>query len=288
MDTMNKSLITALLLSCATTAYAETPKRTAFIFASFRDTTATDPIDKNVTWRNVAMTYQSIRGLGIPGDEIYIFYNDIKPNKEDNSISLKVELDAHTLYPGEYSKLEEIFKEKTNNLSSKDEVILTTLSHGADGILYCDYGSRVSGLELSRLVNTTQARTAAYYSACYSQLILDRSIAKNAVLASSTDRRHMCWSDRNYCNNSDYFEAFTKKEADTDGNGKVSFEEASEFVHGKWDGYMKNFLENYLISEYKYPIGFNYPREAMIKDTLCYPQIKRSRAVPTSWTLEKK
>ena len=172
MDTMNKSLITALLLSCATTAYAETPKRTAFIFASFRDTTATDPIDKNVTWRNVAMTYQSIRGLGIPGDEIYIFYNDIKPNKEDNSISLKVELDAHTLYPGEYSKLEEIFKEKTNNLSSKDEVILTTLSHGADGILYCDYGSRVSGLELSRLVNTTQARTAAYYSACYSQLIL--------------------------------------------------------------------------------------------------------------------
>ncbi len=293
---MKKTGIVTLLLLLSTQACADPPKRVAFIFSSFRDTTAKDPIDKKSTWRNAAGTYQAIRELGVPKEYITILYNDKNPDKQDNSIALKGEIDEMPLLEGTYEKLEQAFREKTKNLNRGDEVILSILSHGGDdGVLYPDYGENISGLQLSMLINTTKAKTAAFYSACNSETLLDRSVARYAAQVSATNRTHLSWSDRNYCSNADFFSAFTTRAADTDKNGKVSFEEAVAYTSKKWRTYKHDFLDQYILNSYLYPNDFDNPvdldyenKKALVNNLVCDPVLKRGAYLPVSWTLEKR
>lgn len=267
-------------------------KRVAFIFVSFRDDDSADPIDKNLSWRSVGKTYQAMRDLGIQKENFIILYNKGKPNKEDNDIPLKAELDSLPILEGTYDELCDAFRKKTRNLTSLDEVILTTLSHGTnEGILYPDFGDAISRNDLNRILNRTSAKTVAFYSACHSGSLLEKAYAKNAVQVATTDIDHMSWSDRNYCDNADFFEAFTKPSADLDKNGKVSFEEAAAYSKNKWMNYRKTFLDNYLLNDYIWsPMELiSYPnKQALLNEISCDPIVKRGKNISNEWTLEKK
>lgn len=287
MKKMKKRILSAVLcLSLVSPSYAD---QKAFIFSSFGDASAKDQIDKNVTWRNTAMTYQALRNLGIQKEDIFIFYNKKQPDKADNDIRLKTEMDAQPLWEGTYEKLDTVFREKTKGLTSLDEIILTTNTHGEDdGTLYPSYDKPISGLTLSRLLATTPARSIAFYHACYVETVLARSHAKNTVFVAVTDKNHLSWSDRQYSTTADFFEAFTISTADTDENGGISFEEAAAYAAEKWKRYNRTFLEQYILTTYQFPLGEEYEnREAFARSLSCIPIVKRGVHVSKDWTLRK-
>ncbi|MBI4440707.1 hypothetical protein HY639_00925 [Candidatus Woesearchaeota archaeon] len=280
-------MLTIGLLAFALSAQEAEARRVAFVFASFSDKNQEDPIDRNLTWRSVAKTYHALRQLGIPKKDIIIFYNDTRPDRSDNDLR---GIDTQPLYEGEYPRLKEVFGQKTKNLTSLDEVILTTLSHGGDnGRLYPDYGGEISGGELNRLVSSTKARTVTFYSACYAGSLLPKSNAPHTVFVTTTDHKHTSWSDRNYCDNADFFEAFTTPRADTNGDKKVSFEEAAAYTKNKWIAYKKDFLDKYLVNEYKWEADdlSKHTKQQLINEISTDPLVKRGKKVPLEWTLKK-
>ncbi len=284
---MKKGILSAVLcLSLASPSYAD---QRVFLFSSFGDADANDPIDKNVTWRNTAMTYQAIRNRGVKKENIFIFYNKKQPDRADNDILLKTEMDAQPLWMGTYEELDTVFREKTKGLTSLDEVILTTNTHGGDdGTLYPSYDKPISGLTLSRLLATTPARSVAFYHACHAETLLARSHAKNTIFVAVTDKNHLSWSDRQYSSTADFFEAFATEAADEDKNGNVSFEEAAVYAAEKWKKYHRTFLEHYILTTYQFPFGDEQQsREAFARSLSCIPLIKRGVHVPRDWTLGK-
>lgn len=282
---MRKALIAGLFLSLASLSYSL--EREAFIFSSMTEDNSR-LIDKNSTWRNTARTYQSLRDLGFSQDHIYVFYNDRKPDLKDYDIPLKKELDAHPLYEGKYSDLEKLFKERTNRLNKDDEVVLTTLTHGGDdGKLYPDYGKSISSSELSKLVDSTKARTLIYYFACNSSSMLEGIDANNSVFISNTPNKKLGWLDRLYCGAPDFFSAFTNKDADKNKDGKVSLEEAALYAKQKWNKY-KDAMFNYWLKIYWIKDKWFNTKEDLDKKLTTDPMIKRGIYLPDGWTLEKR
>ncbi len=269
--------------------YAEA-KEAAILFSSMSDATYDDPIDRNAVWRGTAMTYQSIRNLGITSENVIILYNDAKPDYTDISIPLRAEISSKTISEGKDSELEKVFREQTKDLTDQDTIILCTSTHGGDnGILYPSYGRQIPAKKMGELLSTTKARAVVFYLACYSGSMLQSSSAPNTVQVSCANHT-LAWIDRNYSSSADFFRAFSTPSADRDHNGKVSIEEAAAYAHKNWGKYMDGFLEKYLLTTYVWPknfFGYN-DKEEVVEKIDCDPQIKRGQLIPLEWTLEKK